>query len=147
MDDVDRMIINTLQDGFPVCDRPYQQVAESLGIHEQELINRIEDLLDEGILSRFGPMYNIEKLGGVYTLAAMSVPGKSIDRVAAIINSFPEVAHNYERDHALNMWFVLATESEDDLKQVIEAIEKCTGLTVYNLPKQKEYYVGLKFHV
>ena len=144
MDKIDCDIINTLQGGFPICPSPYKQVAQSLNINEQELITRLEKLLDTGILSRFGPMYHAEHLGGALSLAAIKAPTEDFDSIAEAINTFPEVAHNYARAHALNMWFVLATETPEQIQQVINQIEAKTGLTVYNMPKIQEYFVGLK---
>jgi DNA-binding Lrp family transcriptional regulator len=147
MDDIDRTIINNLQGGFPICERPYLEVATRLGISEETLLERLAQLLGTGILSRFGPLYHAERLGGALTLAAMSVPAAEFDQVAAQVNAFPEVAHNYARDHELNMWFVIATEQPERVAEVIKAIEAQTGLRVYNMPKQKEYYVGLRLKV
>ena len=144
MDNIDRAIINTLQEGFPICTSPYKLVAKTLHIEEQELLDRLKALLDSGLLSRFGPMYHAEHMGGALTLAAIKVPEHEFDSIAGIINSFPEVAHNYARKHALNMWFVLATETPQQITQVITNIEAKTGLTVYNMPKIKEYFVNLK---
>jgi DNA-binding Lrp family transcriptional regulator len=145
MDVLDRQIINELQGGFPLCERPYADVAERLGTSEDELIRRIDALLTDGTLSRFGPMYHAERLGGALTLAAMQVPEADFERVAALVNVYPEVAHNYAREHALNMWFVLATESPGRIDAVIAAIEHDTGLKVYNMPKLEEFFVGLRF--
>lgn len=147
MHDMDRNIINLLQDGFPVSDHPYAEVAARLGISEKNLLQRLEQLLQDRTLTRFGPMYHAERLGGGLTLAAIGVPEHDFQRVADIVNSFPEVAHNYAREHALNMWFVLATESTARIGEVIDAIEKQTGYRVYNMPKEEEFYVGLKFEV
>ncbi len=144
MDDIDRHIINTLQTGFPICDAPYRQVAESLNISETELLARLKALLAKGILTRFGPLYNAEQMGGALTLAAVKAPLERFNEITAIINAFPEVAHNYARNHELNMWFVLATETPAQQQQTISAIEGQTGLTVYNMPKLKEYFVNLK---
>lgn len=144
MDSLDKLIVNHLQAGFPVCSAPYKNVAEQLGIAENVLMERIQCLLAEGILSRFGPMYHAEKIGGGLTLAALAVPETRFDQVAAIVNGFPEVAHNYARNHRLNMWFVLATEKPEQVAQVIEKIEANTGLKVYDMPKIHEFYVGLQ---
>ena len=144
MDDIDRLIINQLQTDFPVCDAPFQQVAQRLGLSEADLITRIQVLLDAGILSRFGPLYHAELMGGALTLAAISVPDERFDEVIAIVNAFPEVAHNYQRKHRLNMWFVLATESVEQIEQTLAAIARQTGLAVYNMPKINEYFVGLR---
>lgn len=147
MDDIDRCIINDLQGGFPLSDRPWAEVAGGIGVTEHELIARVQRLLDEGVLSRFGPMYHAEQLGGALSLCAMQIDPEDLERVAAIVNGFTEVAHNYEREHALNMWFVLATERPERIEEVIEAIEQSTGYRVLNLPKRKEYYVGLQLAV
>ncbi len=144
MDDIDRLIINQLQGGFPVCESPYQAVASQLGLTEAELLTRINDLLESGLLSRFGPMYHAEQMGGALTLAALKVPEQQFEQVADMVNAFPEVAHNYARSHELNMWFVIATEKSDAVAGVIKAIEEKTGLPVYNMPKLNEYFVGLK---
>lgn len=144
MDAIDRTLVNTLQRGFPVSEHPYADVGRAIGISEADVIERVERLLAGGQLSRFGPMYHAERLGGALTLAAMAVPAEEFDRVVAIVNGFPEVAHNYARDHALNMWFVLATETPEAVPTTIAAIERATGHRVYNMPKLEEFYVGLR---
>lgn len=145
MDATDRAIINSLQGGFPICERPYQAAAEQLGIGEEELLARLKHLLDDKILTRFGPMYQIERMGGAFSLAAMRVPEADFERVAAIVNAMPEVAHNYQRQHSLNMWFVLATETPDGIASAIAKIEAATGNRVINVPKEREYFVGARF--
>jgi DNA-binding Lrp family transcriptional regulator len=145
MDDLDRRIINTLQGGFPVSERPFLDAAEMLEISERELIDRIENLLETGVLSRFGPMYHAERLGGGLTLAALAAPPERFDEVTALVNAHAEVAHNYERDHELNMWFVLATERPDDIERVLAEISTETGLVVHDMRKLEEFFVGLRF--
>ena len=147
MDALDRVIINSLQGGFPVSERPYAEMAQRLATTEEELLRRIDALLDDGTLTRFGPLYHAERLGGGLTLAAMRVATADFERVTGIVNGFAEVAHNYARDHEFNMWFVLATETPERIKEVIDAIEQASGYRVYNMPKIEEYFVGLKFDV
>ena len=147
MDDVDRRIINRLQGGFPISERPYREAAAELEITEEELIRRLQHMLEDGRLSRFGPMYHAEKLGGGLSLCAMAIPEEKFDQVAEQVNAFPEVAHNYARDHKLNMWFVLATETPQRIDEVVKEIETTTGYKVYNMPKQEEFYVGLHFQL
>ena len=144
MNDIDRLIINHLQAGFPICDAPYQQLAAELGLTEELLIQRLQALLDNGTLSRFGPLYHAELMGGALTLAAVKVTVERFDEVTELINAHTEVAHNYARNHSLNMWFVVATETPEQIEQTLATIEQQTGLTVYNMPKIKEYFVGLK---
>jgi len=144
MEQIDRDIINHLQEGFPICDSPYLQVSKTLNISETELLQRLQRLLDCGILSRFGPLFHAEHIGGALTLAALKVPEPRFETITAIVNAFPEVAHNYARNHRLNMWFVLATETLEQQAMTLQLIEQQTGLKVYNMPKITEYFVGLK---
>lgn len=147
LDDVDRAIINRLQDGLPVVSRPFEEVARELGVSESVLMKRLQNLLDDGLLSRFGPMYHAERLGGAFCLAALAVPEDRFQDVARTVNEFDEVAHNYRREHELNMWFVLAVDDPDRVASVIERIERQTGLKVYDFPKLDEYYVRLHLEV
>jgi DNA-binding Lrp family transcriptional regulator len=144
MDAIDRRIVDTLQEAFPVCERPFLAAASGLGLSEDELIARIDRLLADGTLTRFGPLFNADRLGGAFMLAAMQVPQTEFDAIAATVNAMPAVAHNYARDHALNMWFVLATETPEGIDEAIRAIEGATGLPVHAFPKEREYFVELK---
>ena len=147
MDVLDRKIINLLQAGFPLSEEPYLEVANQLGIEEQELLDRISNLLEKNTLSRFGPMYDAQKLGGAFSLVAVRVPEDDFDKVTEIVNSYPEVAHNYKRDHDYNMWYVLATDSPEKIAEVNSDIEKRIGMKVFNMPKLDEYYIGLQLPV
>jgi len=144
VDQLDRRIVNALQGGFPIAERPYAVAAERLGIGETELIDRLGRLLAEGTLSRFGPMFDAERMGGAFCLCAMRVPADRFEEVADAVNAMPEVAHNYARAHALNMWFVLATERPEQVAAAIAAIERTTGLAVLAMPKEAEYCIGLR---
>jgi DNA-binding Lrp family transcriptional regulator len=144
MDAIDRRLINALHGGFPICERPFLEIARGLDLDEDDVILRLRRLLDERTLSRFGPMIDVDRLGGGLTLAAMAVPAERFDEVAAIVNALPTVAHNYERSHELNMWFVIATEEPAEVATVIATIERATGREVLNLPKLEEYFLELK---
>lgn len=138
-----RDFINRFQGGFPLSERPFLEVAAKLGTTEVILIQMLEELLDAGYLSRFGPLYDAVRLGGGLTLAALSAPEACFDAVAQQVNGLPGVAHNYRRDHWLNMWFVVATESQAGVRDVLTEIERRTDLPVYDFPKQREFYLGL----
>jgi siroheme decarboxylase len=141
---VDRQIIDKLQGDFPLCERPYAAAAERLGISEDELLVRLQRLLDDRVLTRFGPMVQVERMGGAFVLAALAVPEVRYDEVTAKVNALPQVAHNYRREHALNMWFVLATETPAGIAETIARIERDTGLPVFAFPKEREYFVEMK---
>ena len=145
---LDKSLINLLQKGLPVCERPFAEIARNLndkGIStsEQEVIDHLQTLRTSKVLTRFGPMFDAACLGGAFTLAALSVPEEDFDKVTELVNSFEQIAHNYRRDHTFNMWFVIGTESQAEIDQVILAIEEKTQLTVLNTPKLEEFYVGL----
>ncbi len=147
MDDIDRAILNNFQGGFPICDQPYLQAAEQVGISEADFIRRIEHMLEKKQLSRFGPMYHAERMGGGLSLCAMRIPEADFETVTEQVNAFPEVAHNYARDHEFSMWFVLATETPERIASVLKEIEAATDYRVYNMPKQEEFFIGLRFEV
>lgn len=144
LDVIDRAIINNLQGGFPLVPEPYAAAAASLGLSEGELLGRLERLLADGTLTRFGPLFQIERLGGAFCLAAMAVPEADFERVAGLVNAFPEIAHNYARNHRLNMWFVLATEQPAEITATADAIAAATGYPVLTFPKEREFFVDLR---
>ena len=147
LSDTERATLNRLQDGLPLVPHPYAAVAEELGIAEDTLLTHLQAMLDDGLLTRFGPMFHAGEMGGGLTLASMAVPEDEFETVTEQVNSFPEVAHNYRREHDLNMWFVLATEEEDAIPRIIQDIESLTGHPVYNMPKEEEFHVNLRFYV
>lgn len=144
---LEKKIINQLQGGFPICERPFKEAAQKLGITEQQLMESIEDLLDRKIISRFGPLFDIEKTGGAFCLCAVSTEKDDWKQTAEQLNSLPEVAHNYLRNHDYNLWFVLATESKQLMQSTIKHIEELTKLKVLALPKEKEFFIGLHLEV
>jgi len=151
IDPIDRRIIDALQGDFPICERPYAAAAEALGIGEDELIARLQAMLERKVLTRFGPMFQIERMGGAFVLAALAVPEADWQRVNDAVNALPEVAHNYRRESdlntPLNMWFVLATETREGIADAVGKIEAATGLPVYAFPKLKEFFVEMKLAV
>lgn len=144
MHELERAIVNRLQGGFPLCARPFAAPATELGTDEATLIATLAAMLEAGTLTRFGPMYDAERLGGAFSLCAMRVPAADVERVAALVNAHPEVAHNYERAHDYNLWFVLATGERSRIAEVIAAIEAETGYPVLDLPREREYFVELR---
>lgn len=144
LDDTDRAILNALQDGFPLTPRPYDDAAQPLGIAGSELISRLTRMRQIGAITRFGPFFDAAAMGGAFCLCAMAVPEDRFDEVLAQVNAHPEVAHNYERTHALNMWFVLATDRPDGIERTAQDIEAETGLKVMLFPKLEEYFIGFR---
>lgn len=144
LDATDRAILNALQEGFPLSHRPFEEAGRALGISEDDLIARIRNLREEGAITRFGPFFDVEAMGGAFCLCAMAVPQDRFDAVVTLVNARPEVAHNYERAHRLNMWFVLATDRPEAIERIARAIEAETGLKVLRFPKLKEFFIGFR---
>ena len=158
---LDRAIINAFQGGFPVTRRPFEPAAAALGDHGievtgTELCERVCELDDTGVLSRFGALVNAEAIGGAASLVAMHAPAERFDEVVETVNDFTEVAHNYEREHPhLNVWFVVSVadhpdpdkDGDDRVEEVLAEIEAATGQETYNLPKLQEFHVGATFLV
>jgi len=143
LDPIDRAIVAALQRGVPIVERPFAELAASLETTEDAVVARLARLIDTGAVGRFAPMLDAEKLGGAVTLCAMAVPAERFGEVAAQLAAMPEVAHNYERAHGFNMWFVLAVERPAQLAAAIAQIEAETGLAVLDLPKLEEYRLEL----
>lgn len=147
LDALDRKLINSLQDGLDLTEEPFRPVARALGIPQNQLFQRLERLLEVGILSRFGPMFDADKMGGKFCLCAMKVPEDRFEEVTGIVNACEEVAHNYKRDHLLNMWFVIGSDRAEAIEEVAKRIEAESGLEVLLFPKEKEFFISLKIQV
>ena len=143
IDELDARLIDGLQQSLPLIERPFEDMGAELGISEEQVLHRLQRLLSRGVLSRFGPLFHIERAGGQFILAAMAVPEHRFAEVAALVNALPEVAHNYQREHAMNMWLVIAAETPAAAWATCEQIESITGLPLHALPKEREYFMGL----
>jgi DNA-binding Lrp family transcriptional regulator len=151
LDRIDRAVINAFQGGFPVVEEPFEPAAEALrargiDVTGAELLERVQRLDDDGVLTRFGALINAQEIGGAATLVAMHAPEERFEEVAEQVNAHREVAHNYEREHPhLNMWFVVSVADPDAVEDVLGDIESETGQETYNLPKREEFRVEAKF--
>jgi len=147
MDRIDRAILNSIQGEFPLTSRPFAELGAKLGLDEDEIISRIQKLKDANIIRRIAPIINVKKLGGASTLIAMSVSSNRIDEVAGIINTYPEVSHNYLRQDKYNIWFTVSAPSKSRLDQILEEVGEKTGCPYLNLPTVKTFKLGVKFEV
>lgn len=144
LDATARVLVNRYQGGLPLVARPYGVMAAELETAEERVIGLLRHLLESGVASRFGPSFDASRLGGALTLAALEVPQGRYPEVQEIVNAYPEVAHNYRRRHRLNMWFVVATATPEGIAGVLDDIAGRTGLEVLDLPKLREFYLGLR---
>lgn len=143
---LEQQLIDEYQKGFPVCSRPYLEMANRLGSTEQEVVSALDNLKQQGKLSRVGPVFNHKK-AGASTLAAMAVPEDELVQVAERVNAFEGVNHNYAREHKYNLWFVVTAPDQDQLQASLNAIELDCGYDVMSLPMVKSYFIDLGFQV
>ncbi|MCA0907162.1 AsnC family transcriptional regulator [Ruegeria marisrubri] len=144
LDQTDRAILNRMQEDLPLTSHPYATVAAELGLSEAELLSRLSRMKDDRVITRFGPFFDAAAMGGAFCLCAMAVPDDEFESVLTKVNAHPEVAHNYERTHRLNMWFVLATETPEGIEATADAIERETGISVLRFPKLQEFFIGFR---
>lgn len=144
LDDTDRQLLNLLQEPLPLTAHPFAAAAAATGIAEDEAVARVARLREVGAITRFGPFLDAAAMGGAFCLCAMAVPPGRFDEVVTLVNAHPEVAHNYERQHRLNMWFVLACERPEGIARTAARIGKETGLKVHLFPKLKEFFIGFR---
>jgi len=144
MDALDRRLLDDFQHDFPLDARPYAVLGDRLGIAEDEVVQRLDNLRRQGAVSRVGAVIRPHAVGHS-TLAAMAVPAEWLERVAELVSGYPEVNHNYQRDHRLNLWFVVTASGRDDVRAVLDDIERRTGLEVLDLPMLEQFHIDLGF--
>ena len=143
---LEKRLLNDFQHDLPLSATPYADMAAQLGVSENEVLNTVRKLQHDGVISRVGPVFTPNRIG-VSTLAAMSIPEAELECVARIISAFPEVNHNYERDHAFNLWFVVTASSEEHLDIVLHEIEQHTEYPLLSLPMLEDYHIDLGFNL
>lgn len=137
-------LLDNFQHGLPLSPSPYAEMAAHLGVTEKEVLAALETLVENKAVSRVGPVFKPHRIG-TSTLAAMAVPADELLEIVDVIDALPEVNHNYEREHFFNLWFVLTATDAGHLQNVIDHIERVTGLEVMPLPMLEEFYIDLGF--
>ena len=141
---LEKRLLNDFQHDLPLSATPYADIAVQLGVSENEVLNTVRKLQHDGVISRVGPVFTPNRIG-VSTLAAMSIPAQQLECVARIISAFPEVNHNYERDHEFNLWFVVTASSDEHLEIVLHEIEQHAEYPLMSLPMLEDYFIDLGF--
>lgn len=141
---LEKCLLNEYQRGFPLCPEPYAEIAAQLDVSEGEVIRTLASLQRRGFISRVGPVFAPQR-AGASTLAALAVPEDRLESVAARVSRYAEVNHNYQREHAWNLWFVVTAPDQQRVEQVLADIEAVTGLPVLNLPLQRAFFIDLGF--
>jgi siroheme decarboxylase len=148
LDTIDKAILNRIQSDFPIDPRPYEIIARELDLTEQQVLQRVQTLKDEGIIRRIGGNLVPHKVGFVSTLCAAKVPVDQIDAFAAIVNKYAGVTHNYQRENAFNIWFTFIAPSREEIAQNLARISRETGVTtILNLPATKVFKINAQFDV
>lgn len=143
LSELEKKLINRLQGDLPMVEKPFALIAEELNVTESDVLMTLKSLQNRKIMTRFGPLFDIVKKKGALSLCALKVPLERFEQVTNLVNSYPQVAHNYLREHEWNMWFVLAAKSLPELDDVFEEITLRSQCESINCPKQKEFFVGL----
>ncbi|MCB1789419.1 MAG: AsnC family transcriptional regulator [Gammaproteobacteria bacterium] len=144
LSEIDRRLLDEYQRDFPLSERPFADIATELGVDEAKVLERFGYLKRLGALSRVGAVLRPNRVGAS-TLAALAVPAERLEEVAALVNAFPEVNHNYEREHAYNLWFVVTASDQDGVQRVLRRIAAATGLEPLDLPMLEDYFIDLGF--
>ena len=143
-DALDRRLLDEFQRGFPLTERPFADIAEQLQTDEGDVIERLRRLKIAGAVSRVGAVVAPHTLGWS-TLAALAVPTERLDAVSETVSGYPEVNHNYEREHRFNLWFVVTAEDESAVADVLDDIARRTGLVPLDLPLLEPFHLDLGF--
>lgn len=148
LDRIDKAILNRIQSNFPITSRPYQTVGDELGLTENEVLDRVTRLKKTGIIRRIGGNFVPGKLGFVSTLCAAKVPKEKISSFAKIVNRYPGVTHNYQRDNDFNVWFTFIAHSMDEIDANLSKIAEETGVAdIINLPATRVFKIRAQFDV
>ncbi len=144
--DLHKRLLNDYQCNFPLSERPYQAIAEQLGVSEECVLDALTELSEQHYISRVGPIIRPNHLG-VSSLVAMAVPVEQLEQIAEIVNSYREVNHNYERENRYNLWFVVIAAHEAHLQTLLQEIEQRTGYATMRLPLLNDYFINLGFEL
>jgi siroheme decarboxylase len=141
-----KQLLNNYQQDFPLSPTPYRDIADQLGVSEDQVLRAFRELSERQMISRIGPVIAPNSIGSS-VLVAMAVPEADLPRVAEIVSGYPQVNHNYERENRFNLWFVAVADDESHLRAVIEDIERRTGFKTMLLPMLADYYINLGFEL
>ena len=148
IDAIDKKILNRIQSDFPITSRPYLTLAKELKLSEEDVLDRVSQLKNLGYIRRIGGNFVPGKLGFVSTLCAARVDAEKIDHFAEIVNKYPGVTHNYQRDNTYNVWFTFIAPSMEEINTNLKKIAEETGVTdILNLPATKVFKIRAEFDV
>ncbi|NLN59707.1 MAG: Lrp/AsnC family transcriptional regulator [Deltaproteobacteria bacterium] len=147
MDDLDRDLLNRLQDAFPATAEPFRELGKQPGLEEEEILNRIRSLRERGLIRRIGAVFSPDRLGFVSTLCTAKVPDEKVDLFIDTVNALTGVTHHYRRNHEYNYWFTLICPSREALEATLADVERRTGLAVISMPAVKTFKINARFQL
>jgi DNA-binding Lrp family transcriptional regulator len=146
MDEVDKGLLNIIQTDFPISPSPYHVLGERLGISEEGALERVRALVESGVIRKIGPSFDTRKLGHASTLVAAKIPIERLEEVAGVVNSFPQVTHNYGRDFEYNLWFTIIAKDESEIERTLDQIKAKTGISdMHELPAKRMFKIKVEF--
>ena len=143
----DRELLKVLQEDFPLSSTPFIEMAEILGWTEEEILFRIESLINAGIIRKIGAVLAPKKMGYVSLLAAADIPGDRIDEAATVINAYRGVTHNYLREGNPNIWFTMTEPDAHTLENNLAELEEKLGTRLIRMPVTRMFKIGVKIDV
>jgi DNA-binding Lrp family transcriptional regulator len=147
LDREDRRILNEIQRNFPVTHRPFLALARKLGMKEKDILDRVQKLREAGVIRRIGASFSARAVGFSSTLCAARVPGEKVERFVKVVNSYPGVTHNYEREGDYNIWFTLIAPTGEKIKEILQEISCKTGIKpILNLPASRTFKISVDFN-
>ncbi len=147
MDIVTENLIHKLQTAFPLVEAPYGQIAAELGVDEEIVLVRVQDLLDQGILRRIGCSFVAQKAGHETTLAAAFVAPLDFSAAVDRINAYDEVTHHYLRDDdQFNLWFTLVAPGRPRIRNILAELTEVKGIErLQEFPAQEVFKLNAGF--
>jgi len=148
MDDIDKKILNIIQNDFPIVAEPFKAVGERLGLSDDEVLARVRNLKADGIIRRVGAVFDLRKLGYASTLCAAQVPEDKLEKFVNMVNAYPGVTHNYRRKHDYNIWFTFIAPTMADIEKALAEITEKTGVTgILNMPARRTFKINASFRL
>ena len=146
MDDIDKKILNIIQNDFPIVAEPFRMVGGRLGISDDEVLARVRKMKADGIIRRVGAVFDLRKLGYASTLCAAQVPDDKLEKFVDVVNSYPGVTHNYRRTHDYNIWFTFIAPTMEDIEKALKEITEKTGVAgILNMPARRTFKINASF--
>ncbi|HOE16512.1 MAG TPA: Lrp/AsnC family transcriptional regulator [Syntrophorhabdaceae bacterium] len=145
MDEIDKKILNLIQEEFPLSERPFEDIGKKTGISGREALKRVKELKEKGIIRRIGPILERKKLGYTSVLCGVHVDDSAIVEVAREISALAGVTHNYEREGELNLWFTITKKTIGEIDSALADLERAHGLRIYRFPEKRTFKIKTYF--